>query len=58
MKKCDLLLGNSSSGIIESPLLGTYSINIGERQKGRVKSEFTFDCKNDHKKIFNQKNFK
>ena len=35
MKHADMVLGNSSSGIIEAPLLGTTVINIGERQKGR-----------------------
>ena len=37
IKKCDLFVGNSSSGIIEAPLLGTPVINIGDRQKGRLK---------------------
>lgn len=32
------LIGNSSSGIIEAPSLGTHSVNIGDRQKGRVAS--------------------
>ena len=51
IKKCDLVIGNSSSGIIEVPLLGTPSINIGDRQKGRVRSEHTYDCKINHNKI-------
>ncbi len=51
IKKCDLVIGNSSSGIIEAPLLGTPSINIGDRQKGRVKAGNTYDCKVNHKKI-------
>ena len=38
IKKCDLVIGNSSSGIIEAPLLKTPSINIGDRQKGQIKS--------------------
>ncbi len=36
VKNSIALLGNSSSGIIEAPSLGVYSINIGDRQKGRV----------------------
>ena len=36
---CDLLIGNSSSGIIESPYFYTPSVNIGNRQKR------TFICK-------------
>lgn len=37
----EVYIGNSSSGIIEAPSLGTYSVNIGERQKGRVKANST-----------------
>ena len=51
IKKCDLVIGNSSSAIIEAPLLGTPSINIGDRQKGRERSEYTYDCKIDRNKI-------
>ena len=42
------LIGNSSSGIIETPTLGAYTINIGDRQKGRVKGKSIYDvpCKN------------
>ena len=38
LKLSNLFLGNSSSGIIEAPSLKTISINLGERQKGRIKS--------------------
>ena len=38
-----LILGNSSSGIIEAPSLKTISINLGERQKGRIKSKSVID---------------
>lgn len=31
----DMLIGNSSSGLIEAPFAGTVSINVGERQAGR-----------------------
>ena len=44
-------IGNSSSGIIEAPLLGTPSINIGDRQKGRVRAVNTYDCKIDQNKM-------
>lgn len=40
MKQVELVLGNSSSGILESPYLGIPTVNIGERQKGRHR------CKN------------
>jgi GDP/UDP-N,N'-diacetylbacillosamine 2-epimerase (hydrolysing) len=35
----DLVIGNSSSGIIEAPSFGTPTINIGNRQKGRVQAK-------------------
>lgn len=36
MKLCDVVVGNSSSGIIEAPFMGTPTLNIGVRQKGRL----------------------
>lgn len=39
------LIGNSSSGIIEAPSLGIYTINIGDRQKGRVRGNSIIDVK-------------
>ena len=36
LKYCNLLIGNSSSGIIEAPSLKTPSINLGNRQQGRI----------------------
>ena len=38
LKLSSLILGNSSAGIIEAPSLKTISINLGDRQKGRIKS--------------------
>ena len=35
MKNCKLMIGNSSSGIIESPSFNIPVLNIGDRQKGR-----------------------
>lgn len=39
MKFCSLVLGNSSSGIIEAASFDKYVINIGDRQKGRLVSD-------------------
>jgi GDP/UDP-N,N'-diacetylbacillosamine 2-epimerase (hydrolysing) len=39
MKNVGLIVGNSSSGIIEAASFGKYVINIGDRQKGRLTSE-------------------
>lgn len=44
LKCCDLIIGNSSSGIYEAPLLNTPTINIGNRQTGRFKARSVIDC--------------
>lgn len=47
MKQVQFVIGNSSSGILETPYLGVPTVNIGERQKGRyrcsniIQSEFS-----------------
>lgn len=43
VKNSICLIGNSSSGIIEAPSLGVYTINIGDRQKGRVRGNSVID---------------
>lgn len=40
----DLLIGNSSSGIIEAASLGTPTVNIGDRQAMRERNTSVFDC--------------
>ena len=42
----DAVVGNSSSGIIEAPLCGISSINIGDRQKGRLRFGDVIDVDN------------
>ncbi len=44
MKESDLILGNSSSGIIEAPFLKKAVVDIGLRQEGRLKSEHIIHC--------------
>ncbi len=44
MKYCDFIIGNSSSGIIESATVKTKVINIGSRQKGRVIPSNVISC--------------
>jgi len=39
LKAADAMLGNSSSAIIEGSALGLPAVNIGERQKGRLRGE-------------------
>jgi UDP-N-acetylglucosamine 2-epimerase (non-hydrolysing)/GDP/UDP-N,N'-diacetylbacillosamine 2-epimerase (hydrolysing) len=38
MAQADIVIGNSSSGLIEAPVLKTATVNIGDRQKGRLKA--------------------
>ena len=47
MKQVSLVIGNSSSGIVEAPYLGVPVVNIGERQKGRYQCKNIIQCKND-----------
>ena len=51
LKNSEVLLGNSSSGIIEAPALGKININIGDRQKGRERANTTVDCDNSKESI-------
>lgn len=44
IKYVDAVLGNSSSGIIEVPTFHKPTVNIGDRQKGRIKPESVIDC--------------
>ena len=53
IKHCDGLIGNSSSGLSEVPLLKKGTINIGDRQRGRIKAGSVIDCKPDAKSILN-----
>lgn len=47
MKHVDLLIGNTSSGIIEAASFHKPVVNIGDRQKGRLQSGNVIDCKVD-----------
>ncbi|MCX7971070.1 MAG: UDP-N-acetylglucosamine 2-epimerase [Negativicutes bacterium] len=47
VRAVDSLVGNSSSGIIEAPLLGTPTVNIGDRQSGRTRGRSVIDCPAD-----------
>lgn len=48
---CDAIVGNSSSGIIEAPSLKTPTINIGDRQRGRIQAKSVLNCKVDTEEI-------
>lgn len=51
MKYCNVVIGNSSSGIIEAPLFNKPSINIGDRQKGRIQKTTIINCKPQKEEI-------
>ena len=52
LKNCDLILGNSSSGIFEAPFLDKFSINLGNRQKGRERNINIIDLPFSYKNIY------
>jgi len=47
----DGVIGNSSSGLAEAPTFKIGTINIGDRQKGRLKAESIIDCEPTTKTI-------
>jgi len=51
MKHCQVVIGNSSSGIVEAPALKTATVNIGDRQKGRIKAASIIDCRENWQDI-------
>lgn len=53
MKHADMVIGNSSSGIIEAPFMGTPVVNIGDRQKGRHICKNVICCGRSQKEIIN-----
>jgi len=44
MQFVDAVVGNSSSGLIEAPSFRIGTINIGDRQRGRIKAASVIDC--------------
>jgi UDP-hydrolysing UDP-N-acetyl-D-glucosamine 2-epimerase len=63
MKHAAAVAGNSSSGIIEAPSFKVPTINIGDRQKGRIKAESVIDvpCRKEdilaalHKALYDER---
>jgi GDP/UDP-N,N'-diacetylbacillosamine 2-epimerase (hydrolysing) len=45
MRLVDGVVGNSSSGIVEAPSFKIGTINIGDRQKGRIRTSSIIDCR-------------
>lgn len=44
LKYCSMVIGNSSSGLIEAPSFKIPTINIGDRQKGRLQASSVINC--------------
>ncbi len=53
MKYCSLVIGNSSSGIVEAPTFKKPTINIGDRQKGRIQATSIINCRSQEDEILN-----
>ena len=51
MKQMAAIVGNSSSGLIEVPSFGIPTLNIGDRQKGRIVAESVYNCAPDKESI-------
>jgi UDP-N-acetylglucosamine 2-epimerase (non-hydrolysing)/GDP/UDP-N,N'-diacetylbacillosamine 2-epimerase (hydrolysing) len=47
VKQVDVVIGNSSSGLIEVPELRRPTVNVGDRQRGRLKPESVLNCGDD-----------
>ena len=51
LKGSEFIIGNSSSGIVEAPALGIPTINIGNRQKGRLQASSIINCEPQKEEI-------
>ncbi len=51
LKYCEMVIGNSSSGIVEAPSFKIPTVNIGDRQLGRTRAASVIDCGNSVKDI-------
>ena len=47
----DVVVGNSSSGLIEAPAMGTPTVNVGTRQSRRLRGESVIDAAEDRESI-------
>lgn len=53
LKYSNMVIGNSSSGIIEAPALRVPTVNIGDRQKGRDQAKSIINCEPNFENIKN-----
>ena len=51
LKGAKAIVGNSSCGIFEAPMLKTRTINVGRRQEGRLRAKSIVDCKSSYEEV-------
>lgn len=51
IRHADVVVGNSSSGLTEAPALFRATVNIGDRQRGRLMADSVISCGNESKEI-------
>jgi len=51
LRESDVVIGNSSSGLTEAPVLKKATVNLGDRQRGRLKAESVIDCPEERGEI-------
>lgn len=51
MRQVTAVVGNSSSGLLEVPSFGIPTLNIGERQNGRISCESVYNCATDKNSV-------
>lgn len=51
LQHVDTVIGNSSSGLLEAPSLGTPTVNVGPRQRGRLRAASVVDCDEERGEI-------
>ena len=51
MRQVAAVVGNSSSGLMEVPSFGIPTLNIGDRQKGRIAADSVYNCETDKDSI-------
>jgi GDP/UDP-N,N'-diacetylbacillosamine 2-epimerase (hydrolysing) len=52
MKNCKAMIGNTSSGIVESATMGAWVLNLGDRQKGRSRNLNVTDVEFDQEAMW------
>jgi UDP-hydrolysing UDP-N-acetyl-D-glucosamine 2-epimerase len=51
LREADVMVGNSSSGLIEAPSFGLPVVNVGDRQRGRLRAANVLDVGHDREAI-------